>query len=294
MDWKSQLIGVYLKVCDLWDQGVWVSCQRFSNNQTLNITDQEILSIYIFGIMQGQKTVKSIHGFTSDFLVGWFPMLGAYEAFNHRLTQISDVFAAMLEKLIDASENEIRFPNFRLLIDSLPIVMANARRSSNAKVAPELADKGYCDSKKMFYYGVKLHVAGHDKDATIPKPCIVGLTPASHHDLTAFRQVAPELDNCDIFSDKAYADHQLQTEMREKQNVILSTPIKLRKKQLLLDSADRLYSKAVSSIRQPIESLFNWIEEKTGIQRASKVRSYRGLLVHVFGRMVTAFMLLEI
>ncbi len=41
-----------------------------------------------------------------------------------------------------------------------------------------------------------------------------------------------------------------------------------------------------------VESLFNWIEEKTGIQRASKVRSYNGLLVHVFGRLAAAMWLL--
>jgi hypothetical protein len=45
-------------------------------------------------------------------------------------------------------------------------------------------------------------------------------------------------------------------------------------------------------MRQPIESLFNWINEKTGIQQASKVRSYRGLLVHAFGRLAAAMLLL--
>ncbi len=45
--------------------------------------------------------------------------------------------------------------------------------------------------------------------------------------------------------------------------------------------------------RQPIESLFNWINEKTGIQRASKVRSYQGLLVYAFGRLAAAMLLLS-
>lgn len=47
-------------------------------------------------------------------------------------------------------------------------------------------------------------------------------------------------------------------------------------------AADDLFSKAVSTVRQPIESLFNWLIVKTDIQRASKVRSTKGLLVHVF------------
>jgi hypothetical protein len=46
-------------------------------------------------------------------------------------------------------------------------------------------------------------------------------------------------------------------------------------------ASNDLYSTAVSRIRQPIESLFNWLIEKTNIQRACKVRSTKGLLVHL-------------
>jgi len=51
---------------------------------------------------------------------------------------------------------------------------------------------------------------------------------------------------------------------------------------------------AVSRIRQPIESLFSWIDAKTGIQCASKVRSYQGLVVHVFGRLAGAMLILAL
>lgn len=57
-------------------------------------------------------------------------------------------------------------------------------------------------------------------------------------------------------------------------------------------AADDLYSKAVSSIRQPIESLFNWFIEKSDIQNASKVRSTKGLNLHLFGRLAAAFITL--
>jgi len=45
----------------------------------------------------------------------------------------------------------------------------------------------------------------------------------------------------------------------------------------------------VRSIRQPIKSLFNWIEEKTGIHRASKVRSTNALLIHCWWKLAVAF-----
>ena len=53
-------------------------------------------------------------------------------------------------------------------------------------------------------------------------------------------------------------------------------------------AADDLFSTAVSRFRQPIESLFNWINEKTGLQNASKVRATNGLFVHIFGALATS------
>ena len=51
-------------------------------------------------------------------------------------------------------------------------------------------------------------------------------------------------------------------------------------------------NRLVSKFRQPIESLFNWIIEKTNIQRASKVRSTSALLIHCWGKLAFAFFLL--
>ena len=81
-------------------------------------------------------------------------------------------------------------------------------------------------------------------------------------------------------------------DLAQKQNVGIFTPVKKKKGQGTLPMTERAYSEAVSRVRQPIESLFNWIEEKTGIQCASKVRSYQGLMVHVFGRFAAAMYLL--
>ena len=50
-----------------------------------------------------------------------------------------------------------------------------------------------------------------------------------------------------------------------------------------------LFSTAVSKVREPTESFFSWLIQKTEIQRAFKVRSAKGLLVHIFGRLTAAF-----
>ena len=57
-------------------------------------------------------------------------------------------------------------------------------------------------------------------------------------------------------------------------------------------AARDLFSTAVSKVRQPIESLFNWLNEKTNIQRAMKVRSTSGLLLHTMGKIAIALITL--
>ena len=57
-------------------------------------------------------------------------------------------------------------------------------------------------------------------------------------------------------------------------------------------AADDIYSQAVSSVREPIEALFSWLNEKTNIQRASKCRSTCGLLIHTMGKVAIAFLYL--
>ena len=74
----------------------------------------------------------------------------------------------------------------------------------------------------------------------------------------------------------------------EDQNLVVLTPVKKQKGQNL-NADEKQRSTAISRVRQPIESLFSWIEQQTGIECANKVRSYNGLMVHVFGKLVAAF-----
>lgn len=222
MDWQSRLISVYVKTCELWKQGLSFQVERMSNNKEQALTDEEIVTIYLNGVMTGRTHLKSIYNFTVQHLSGWFPFLGCYEAFIRRLNRISDVFSAFVEMIL-ASELPPTVVNKIKIIDSFPIVMASAKRSNQAKVAPELANKGYCGSKDTFYYGVKLHVITVKRVGTIPMPEFVGLTQASCHDIVAFRQVVQELHDCDLFADKAYANTEDNAKYAKEQNLHVVT-----------------------------------------------------------------------
>lgn len=216
----------------------------------------------------------------------------SYQGYNRRLNRLSAVFAPLVEEaLAEVDGGETRREAVRIA-DSIPIMMAKQKRSSQASVASEFADKGYCASKGVFFYGVKLHVVAGRRPHAMPLPRRAGLTPGSANDLTALRQALPEIKGGELYGDKAYCDAPMKERLAQEQDLDVLTPVKKKKGQNRLSAADKLLSEAVSRVRQPIESLFNWVNEQTGIQCASKVRSYRGLLVHAFGRLAAAMLLL--
>lgn len=286
MDWQAKLITLYLSVCAHYRDELWAHNQRMAPYANLRFTDEEVIVIYLFGIIDKKREVKTIYEYANRHLRDWFPHLPGYHAYVQRLNQVADVFPALLEKYCVQSVPEVPVG----LVDSMPIILARHGRRFNAKVAPELANSGYCPTKKLYYYGVKVHIIGDQRAGTLPDARYIGVTPAQMNDGKALEQVAPALPYHEIYGDKAY-EYLTHGNVARFLNFDVLTPVKKQKGQERLDSADCLFSSAVSRIRQPIESLFGWIEEKTGIEYAAKVRSYRGLLVHVFGRLAAAMFL---
>lgn len=285
----EDLVALYLYVCDCYDRKLCLHCQRMSNHFSYAFTDQEVITIFLYGILEQRFTLKSIHRFTQKYLSCWFPTLPSYQQFVYRVNLLEDVFAVMIEDL----QSQASIEDFKVsLLDAYPIMMASAKRSEQAKVAKGLANKGYCASKSTYYYGVKLHVIATKRTHQLPFPQYIGLTPASTHDLEAVKEVIPKLEERQIFADKIYAQQQLQQQWKNQQNIQLLTPIRKKVNKQELSYSEQLFSTLVSKARQPIESLFSWLDEKTNLQKAHKVRSEKGLKVHVFGRIAAALILM--
>ncbi|MBI3232486.1 MAG: IS982 family transposase [Bacteroidetes bacterium] len=286
MNWQDQLINIYLIVCQEYENHLWKYCERFTNNSSPKFTDQEVITIYIFGIMEHLRTVKDIHRFAINHLRTWFPNLTEYEAFNARLSFLCSVLEHMIPILEKKLSHESVIDNARLT-DSMPIILAKNTRASNARVAREICTKGYCSSKNLYYYGLKLHAIVLKRHEQMPRIEYVSFTPASEHDVIEFRSRVAEYSHSDFYGDKAYVYHGLE-DVVSSNGIQIYTPIQRKRNDPPLNEMQILWNSSISRMRQPIESLFNWLQEKTGIQNASKVRSTKGLLVHLFGRLIAA------
>ena len=287
-DWQLQLISLFCWADDGFTLRGWGAlCARFSPNATPRCADSEILAAYLFARARGHHSIKAAWRFARDFLAEFFPRLPAYSAFVDRLHRLTP---ALLRALESASEVAARGPGAEALVDSCPIVVAHARRARRARVAPELASRGYCASKGSWFYGLKLHVVARRRPGRLPVPLALGLSPASVHDLRALEPLAPEFGAGRLYADKAYQSASFEAEL-EASGCALETPRKRVQGRFHFAGPDTP-SLGVSRARQPIESLFAWLEAKTGIQRASRARSTKGLLLFVWSSLVVATLLM--
>ena len=289
-----KLIKIYFFISDNFIE-IKHTCERFSNNKEPDFTDQELMTIYLYATLcEGRSRIKEIYDFTKNHLHSWFPKLISYQAFNRRLNRLTCAFEALLKIiLINLIPTDCILD--QSLIDSMPIITCSGKRSG--KVARNITNKGFCSTKNLYYYGLKLHFMGYRRIGKLPHPEQIILTPASENDLTVFKENWTEVNNRTFWADKIYYVKEINEYMLKQNNSEVLSPIKKVKGETeeyrqSVKSANDLYSTAVSRVRQPVESIFNWLIEKTDIQRASKVRSDKGLLLHMFGKLASAFLTL--
>lgn len=292
---EIQLIQLFVWVCKAYDKHPTLKYQRWSNNTTEPLfTDQELMTVYLFAMLQGHFKQKAMHRYVEGHWSAWFPHLPSYQAFNHRLNLLHEVWPVLLGELWSelGCPAAVAVDGPDQLLDSLPIMLAVRGRSYHAKVARDQADQTFCESKKLWYHGVKLHLLGAKQYRQLPVPLSLCLTEASRHDLPILReQVFVPLPGT-LFGDKAYCDPTTK-ESLARQATALCTPDKKEKGQTVYNVGQSgLWSRFVSAMRQPIESFFNWLLDKTDIQNAAKVRSGEGLQVHCYGKLTAAFYLL--
>ncbi len=134
-DKDDKLVRIYFYVCDKFEE-LQFYCERSSNNNEPEFTDQEIMTIYLYTMHhEGHRTTKHIHRFASEYLMSWFPKLGSYQAFNNRLNRLGGAFTRLIEILLaDFQPDDCLFD--QSLLDSMPIITCSGKRSG--KVAREI------------------------------------------------------------------------------------------------------------------------------------------------------------
>jgi hypothetical protein len=112
-----------------------------------------------------------------------------------------------------------------------------------------IADIGYCASKKMAYYELKLHL--QITDQALPMGYVV--TEASCHDRTAAETVMTQLPHPYALGDKGYVSQDLQKKLYDEYKIAFWTPV--RKNQKIHQS--KAWKRWKKRKRKVIETVFS-------------------------------------
>ena len=144
--WQTNLIILYCAVCDN-SSTIEAVTQRQSNNFRPQFSDEECITVYLWGISQRRFEQKTIYNYTKNHLLDWFPKLPSYQAFSNRLNRLAPAFQALAESWLGAIGVDLQ-ERMEYIVDSCPIILAKGPRSGHAKIARELCEKSYNSSRK--------------------------------------------------------------------------------------------------------------------------------------------------
>ena len=98
MDAQHTIVRIYLFVCRHYRGRLAATVQRQSNNDQPDFTDEEVLTIYLFGLFKKRETVSEIHKYAEDHFSDWFPALPSYQSYNRRLNRLNAVFSPLAKR----------------------------------------------------------------------------------------------------------------------------------------------------------------------------------------------------
>lgn len=115
MTWKENLIKLYFYICEDRQIQNYLGGLRMSNNYKPEFTDEEVMTVYVFGITQQFSKVKQIHNYTKQHLSEWFPLLPSYPAFNNRLHKLHGCFEILVRSVNAAALHQLDFTGERVI-----------------------------------------------------------------------------------------------------------------------------------------------------------------------------------
>lgn len=262
--------------------------ERFSNNRLPYLTDAELFTSAIFPILMGYPIRKEGYRYLCRHYRSWFPALPTYEVWNRRLNRDHEALAYLFNLILRRFAPQV---SCEFLVDTFPVVVCQAQHSYRSRAAKPFVSKGYCAAKKKYYVGAKVEIVTAKRPGQLPVPFGYFIATAKTHDLPLAEDTLTDLNGVVLYGDKAYIDQTFHVQLLD-QYTELVVPIKQHKNGPPLGLFDQAFNTLHASTRQPVECLVSWINNKTNIEDASKVRSVNGLFATIALKMIAALILL--
>ena len=208
------------------------------------LTDVEILTIEIFGEMQGHHDDASIWRYAKAHWQEWFPGLGSYPAFAKQCANLAWLKQQALA-LLFAPKDDVH------LTDGVPMPVCHMARASRSRLFKGEAAFGFCAAKDEHYYGFKGHVVVNLQQQ------IVGftLTPANTDERDVLDNLRGILGGL-LIGDKGLLSKITQAELAA-DHINLQTPLRGNMK----DTRPKHYVQTLLKTRRRVETVIGQLTE---------------------------------
>ncbi len=125
-----------------------------AKNLDPTFTNEEVLPIYVFGLIEKRATVGKICEHVDDDFSEWLLDLPAQKSYNRCICRLSTVFAPFAQEALSEIEGKKTRGQMVRIAESMPIVLAKGQRASKAEVTSDrLASVDHCFPKNTFGIG---------------------------------------------------------------------------------------------------------------------------------------------
>ncbi len=182
---------------------------------------------------------------------GYIPHMLSKSQFNRRLHAIPEWVWQELFRLLAAVFKEAN-RHQEYVVDSFPVPVCDNIRIERCHIYDDEAYRGYCASKRRYFYGLRVHMIISASGA----PIELLLAPGSEPDVNVVKGFHFDLPpGAKIYGDKAFNDYQFEEDLQQMFGVLLQP---LRKKNSLRPT-DPYLKIWHQRVRHGIETTFSLI-----------------------------------
>jgi hypothetical protein len=273
---------IFQKLCQLMFAVINRFCERLpaktGPGRRPTYPDQDILKIDMLMHLTGKRGETEILREIERHYDTYFEQVPGQSRLWYRIRQalpLIEQFRCYLRDQLGVRIEEIR------ILDSCPIAVAVATSRPGRGNGFDLAEGGYCASKKLSYWGFKLGLL----ITPLGIPDVYDLFSARPHDINLLEDLLGDQTNIIALSDKGFISDPKRQALAKDQHILLITYRRSNQK----DQNSSLEQWALHAYRQLIETVYSQLDGHMHLEHTG-AKTDIGLVKRVMG-IITAFTL---
>jgi len=176
---------------------------NYKEPESRKITDAEVMTVVLISAGYFGGNIEKALCFVRS--TGLMPDMLSKSRFNRRLHKIGELLSELFFYVGQAVKGLNLGSTY--IIDSFPVSVCQNIRITNSHIVKGEEYRGYCASKRCYFYGFKVHMIVTSDGI----PVEFTFTSGRIHDIDGIKQMPVDLPNeSELLADSAYTDYMLE------------------------------------------------------------------------------------